>query len=563
MHSAGHDGDIAGPPRSSSEATPVDRRVIGVADAYLAELATLDPHAAQALGHGDVILIPDLSPEAYQAHVDLARRTRAALDAVAARANGERVLAAALADRLDSDIALDEVGFTRRLLAPLATPVHRIRHVFDNLPRATDADWQRVAEHLALVPRALDQYRRTLLQAADDGHVVARRQVLAVAAQCEAWVEADDYFGRFAGSRCPDEAAVAARATAEFAAFLRGTLAPRAGERDGVGPDVYNVTARSFLGARLDLDEVYAFGWDELARIGVEMRAVATEIIGEPNVAEAMAHLDADPARQVHGREALEEWLQARVEALASTLDGTHFDIPAATRVVECRLSPATSGVMYYTPPDPGLTRPGRIWWSVPDLDAVPVWREVGTLCHEGLPGHHLQYAVTLTTAELHPWQRVLCHVHGYAEGWAHYAERLADEIGLYTDPAERLGMLSGQMWRAARIVIDIGLHLDLPIPVNEFTGATRWTPDLAVDILTRVAGLDVTTARFEVDRYLGWPGQALAFKVGERLWWQARRDAEQRPGFERKRFHMTALRLGPMGLDPLRSALADTSSGG
>jgi uncharacterized protein (DUF885 family) len=178
---------------------------------------------------------------------------------------------------------------------------------------------------------------------------------------------------------------------------------------------------------------------------------------------------------------------------------------------------------------------------------------------HEGLPGHHLQHAITLTTDGLHPWQRVLCHVHGYAEGWAHYAEQLADELDLYTDPGERLGMLCGQMWRAARIVIDLGLHLRLPIPANTFTDQTRWTPELAVDLLMRVAGLDAITARFEVDRYLGWPGQALAFKVGERLWWQARREAETRPGFDRRHFHMTALRLGPMGLDPLRSALAGT----
>ncbi|GAB3932688.1 hypothetical protein GCM10027614_02330 [Micromonospora vulcania] len=156
----------------------------------------------------------------------------------------------------------------------------------------------------------------------------------------------------------------------------------------------------------------------------------------------------------------------------------------------------------------------------------------------------------------------MLCHVHGYAEGWAHYAERLADEIGLYASPAERLGMLDGQMWRAARVVIDLGLHLGLPIPAgNAFTEQRRhWTPGLAVDFLSRVAGLDVTTARFEVDRYLGWPAQALAFKVGARLWQQTRREAERRAGaaFDRKRFHHTALALGPMGLDPLRARLAE-----
>lgn len=532
--------------------------VTEVADTYLAELATLDPDAAQALGRDDVVLIPDLSPDGFTARAELSRRTHAALAAAQPADADERILASALADRLSSAIDLDEVGFTTRLLAPLATPVHLVRQVFDDLPRETVADWDRIAVHLAQVPVALDQYRQTLSWAADRGHVVARRQVLAVAAQCAAWAGPDDYYGRLAGARLPAEAEAARIATARFAAFLRDTLAARAGAEDAVGRDLYAVTTRSFLGATLDLDDVYAFGWAELARIDTEIRALAAEINGG-GTADAMAYLDADPARLVRGPAALRDWLQTRVEAVTSVLADAHFDIPAATRTVECRLSPATSGVMYYTPPDPALTRPGRIWWSVPDTDTVATWRHVGTLMHEGLPGHHLQHAITLTTEGLHPWQRMLCHVHGYAEGWAHYAERLADELGLYSDPGERLGMLCGQMWRAARIVIDLGLHLRLPIPANAFTDRTSWTPELAVDLLMRVAGLDPGTARFEVDRYLGWPGQALAFKVGERLWWQARREAEARSGFDRRQFHMTALRLGPMGLDPLRMVLAET----
>jgi uncharacterized protein (DUF885 family) len=219
---------------------------------------------------------------------------------------------------------------------------------------------------------------------------------------------------------------------------------------------------------------------------------------------------------------------------------------------------------MYYTPPDAALTRPGGISWAVPRGEAdVPVWTHVGTLYHEGLPGHHLQYAITMTTEQLHPWQRHLCQVHGYAEGWAHYAERLADELDLYAGPAERLGMLSGQVWRAARIVIDIGLHLDVPLPAgNGITDGTRWSPEFAAAFLSDVAGIDPATARFEIDRYLGWPGQALAFKAGARLWTQARREAERRAGasFDRKRFHADALRLGPMGLDPLRAVLLQAS---
>jgi uncharacterized protein (DUF885 family) len=181
----------------------------------------------------------------------------------------------------------------------------------------------------------------------------------------------------------------------------------------------------------------------------------------------------------------------------------------------------------------------------------------VTTVHHEGVPGHHLQITTAMSRPDLHPWQRSMAHVHGYAEGWAHYTERLADELGLLRNAAERLGMLYGQRWRAARIVIDVGLHLGLPIPSgNGFTDATTWTPEVGAAVLRTASGCDAVTAQFEVDRYFGWPAQALAFRVGARLWRELRDAAAQRPGFALRDFHMDALRLGPMGLGPLREVM-------
>lgn len=542
--------------------------VRAAADTYLAGLADLDPDAAQTLGREPGLLIPDLTPDGFAARVQLARSTRTTLAGTAPHDFPDRVLLAALTDRLDSEIALSDAGFTTRLLAPLATPVHNARVVFDQLPRDTEDDWNRVADHLDHVPVALDQYAATLRWSAERGWTAPARQAEVVAAQCETWVDPrrDDFYrGLVAGyagdgslRRRLDTAAVtASRATADFATFLRSELAELAPRDDAVGRDMYTVTARAFLGADVDLDEVYEYGWRELDAVRTEMREVAAEI-APGGVDAAIAALDADPARLLRGTDALRSWLQDRLDATTAAVAGTHFDIPAVSRNAECRIATAGSGVMYYTPPDPGLTRPGRIWWSPPGEGPVASWREVSTLHHEGVPGHHLQHAVTMTLPDLHPWQRSLCHVHGYAEGWAHYAERLAGELGLLRDPGERLGMLCGQMWRAARIVIDIGLHLGLPIPAGTgFTEATTWTPRLARTLLGQLASIDDRTAEFEVDRYLGWPGQALAFKVGARLWQQARTDAERRPGFDLKRFHADALALGPLGLDPLRAALA------
>ena len=156
-------------------------------------------------------------------------------------------------------------------------------------------------------------------------------------------------------------------------------------------------------------------------------------------------------------------------------------------------------------------------------MPVAATWQEVTSVHHEGLPGHHLQFVVTASYPDLHPWQRHLCHIHGYAEGWAHYAEQLADELGLIRDPAERLGLLLGQIWRSVRIVADIGLHTGWAVPAEPLVDETEWTPELAQRMLVDLALVEPHLAGFEVDRYLGWPGQALAFKVGARLWNEAR----------------------------------------
>ena len=236
------------------------------------------------------------------------------------------------------------------------------------------------------------------------------------------------------------------------------------------------------------------------------MTAVAASL-GAGSIEEAAARLDADPATQLSTPEALVSWLQQRVDDVTDAIDGTHFDLPAVARRAECRISAATSGVMYYTPPDASFSRPGRVWWAPPVDGASFAWREVTTVHHEGVPGHHLQISVAMAEDDLHPWQRSMAHVHGYVEGWAHYSERLAAELDLLRTPAELLGMLYGQRWRAARVVIDLGLHLGLPIPDgNGLTEATRWTPEVGVDVLRKASGMEQAAARFEVARYLGAP---------------------------------------------------------
>ncbi len=187
--------------------------VTQVADRLLAELAPVDPEAAQAFGRRT--RRRDAGPGAARLRA-ARRRTPRALAALATATvadEEERVLMAVMEERLASEIALDESGFTRALLAPLATPVHQVREVFDNLPHETPGDWERVADHLALVPSALQAYAETLREAAARGHVVAARQVTVMADQCERWVDParDDFYRRLV-AQAPDRGSLASLA---------------------------------------------------------------------------------------------------------------------------------------------------------------------------------------------------------------------------------------------------------------------------------------------------------------------------------------------------------------
>jgi uncharacterized protein (DUF885 family) len=362
-------------------------------------------------------------------------------------------------------------------------------------------------------------------------------------------------------------AAAASDAFAAFGRWLSDELAPRGRDKDAVGRERYTLGSRYFLGATVDLEETYAWGFEELERIEDEMARVADKVVPGGSLDEAVASLEADPSRRIEGKEAFREWMQDLATRTLEDMAGTHFDIPEPVRRIECCIAPTTDGGIYYTGPSEDFTRPGRMWWAVPaGVESFATWREVTTVFHEGVPGHHLQVAQTAYRKEvLNRWQRLMCWVSGHGEGWALYAERLMDELGYLDDPADKLGMLDGQGFRAARVVVDIGMHLELEIPRDNpfgFHPGETWTPDLGLEFMRQHCRMEDAFIQFEVNRYLGWPGQAPSYKVGERIWLQAREDARTRLGsaFDLKAFHRAALDLGSLGLDPLQAALARIS---
>ena len=354
-------------------------------------------------------------------------------------------------------------------------------------------------------------------------------------------------------------AASAADAYGRLADSLRDEVAPHAPTQDAVGRERLGRFSRYFMGATVDLDDTYEWGIEELARVTAEMRRLAAQIAGPgSSEAEAMGVLNADPKRQIHGTDALREWMQATADEAIAMLDGVHFDIPEPVKTIEARIAPTQTGGIYYTGPSDDWSRPGRMWWSVPEgVETFTTWQEKTTVYHEGVPGHHLQIGqAVFNAAELNMWRRQMCWLSGHGEGWALYSERLMEEFGFLDDPGDRFGMLDAQRLRATRVVVDLGVHLGKPA-FPEF-GPGAWDHDSAWWLLRANVAMQEDFLRFELNRYLGWPGQAHSYKVGQRLWEQirdaARQAAESRgERFDLKAFHTRALNLGSIPLDVLR----------
>ncbi|GIF40640.1 DUF885 domain-containing protein [Actinoplanes xinjiangensis] len=552
-------------------------RIDELANRYVDEWAALNPTGATAAGiTGYDDKTDDLSPEGFAAQADLIRRTVVELDVIEPEHESEQVAKDAMMERLGLQLAQYDAGYVSTDVSVITSGLHELRMVFDVMPTEGEEAVANITARLKAFPRALDQYRRTLLEGAADGRVSARKQLLAVAEQCEAWTDParDDFFHSLTGrlqasgalaTELRRGAETATAATAAFGAFLRDELAPLGRDKEAAGLERYTLASQYFLGAKVDLQETYLWGFAELDRLEREMRAVSARIAGPgASIDEAVATLDADPARTIDGKEAFRDWMQALSDRAITELNGTHFDIEPPARKLECRLTPTSDGGIYYTGPSEDFSRPGRMWWAVPETQQqFSTWREVTTVYHEGVPGHHLQISQTLLRADsLNRWQRLLCWSSGHGEGWALYAERLMDELGYLGDPGDRLGMLDGQSLRAARVIVDIGMHLELEIPRDNpfgFHPGERWTPELGWEFLRAHCRMQEEVLRFEWKRYLGWPGQAPAYKVGERIWLQARDEAKARKGsdFDLKAFHRDALNLGSLGLDPLRKALA------
>lgn len=534
--------------------------VDAVAERYLDVYAQLDPCAATEVGiTGFDDQLTDYSPDGVAARAEAARTALRELDSVTPVDDVDQVTAAAMRERLGITVELHDAGLDLGELNVIASPLQAFRDVFDLMATDTDDDWALISRRLAAVPERVGGYLDALRAGIAAGHPPAIRQVTRGIAQAEDIARL--FIGMGADPATTSQALrdqLAQRATAAAAAYrelgiaLRDDIAPRAKLEDACGTDAYRLVSRAFLGTAVDLDETYHWAVESLAQIVAEQESVARQLYPGTSVGEAMKRLDADPQYTVTGTDALRAWMQGLSDRAVEALAGTHFDIAEPLRRLECRIAPTQTGGIYYTGPSEDWSRPGRMWWSVPSgVDQFHTWQETTTVFHEGVPGHHLQVGrAVLLADQLNRWRRLGCWVSGHGEGWALYAERLMAELGWLDDPGDRMGMLDAQRFRAARVIIDIGVHCGMTAPDGQV-----WDAERAWAFLTSHSASSSEVLQFELDRYLGWPGQAPSYAVGQRFWQQLRDEVTGR-GVPLK-FHTRALDLGGLPLDVLKAALA------
>ncbi len=558
-----------------------------VADDYVRDLAELDPLTAVYLGlNPEDDRLPDLSPAGAEAIADLGRSTLARLDeaeaaldaagpADAARDEAERRCARLLRERLLAELAVHDAGERYRAVHNLGSPLHNLRDVFTLMPTDTEEQWALLGRRLARVPEALTGYRATLAEGIERGLLSGPRQVTTVIGQVGEWLVGDapgGWFGELV-KEAPEalradltaHAVAATEGLAELRDWLREVYGPAAADApDTVGRERYGRWVRYWTGADLDLDEAYAWAWQEFHDLLAQMRVEAEKVKPGAEPMEAMKWLETDgPARD--GAEAAREFLQGLMDGAIADLQGTHFDLAEPITRVESRIAPAGSAAApYYTAPSLDFSRPGRTWLPTLGRERFPEWDLVSTWYHEGVPGHHLQLAQWNYVADrLSTYQVSLGGVSANLEGWALYAERLMDELGYLTDPGHRLGYLNAQMMRALRVIVDIGMHAGLDFPADSpYRPGEPVAPDAAREFFGRYCGLSADFLDSELVRYLGLPGQAIGYKLGERAWLRGRaaaRAAHEARGevFDLKAWHMAALSQGSLGLDDLVAELS------
>jgi len=542
-----------------------------ISDRFTESWADAMPIAATGYGiAGRDHLCTDYSPNAHAARADLYRLTRDNLAPHLEGVDPVQVFAArVLSGWLDEKIGQFDSAKWRHDLNHIDSPFQSMRDVFDVMPKATAGDWEAINARLEGFGAMLEGYRECLQSGVAGGDTVALRQAESVLDQVEAVASERSRFSTFpaqAAAAGSDEVRVrravdSVRAgCADFGTWLRENYLPAARPEDAVGREAYLHAVDEHLGMPLDPDETYEWGWGEVHRIRSEMAETAAEIDPDRSIGEVIELLETDPARSAATRQEFVEFVSEIQARAIAQLSGPHFDVPGELEVVTVNIAPPGGSLgAWYMSPAEDFSRPGSIWYAPGSRERLPYWQEVSTAYHEGFPGHHLQVGTAVLQREkLSRFHRTVIWYPGSGEGWALYAERLMDELGFFEKPEYRLGLLASQLFRSVRVVVDIGCQLGLPIPHHApLHPDEAWSYERAVDYMIEVGLQARDVSESEVKRYLGWIGQAISYKVGEREILAMRERAGRDGDFDMRDFHRRILEAGAIRLDHLWQVMA------
>lgn len=544
--------------------------IFELSDIATSRVAALDPALATYQGiAGHDHQWPDLSPTGAAASLDLHMELRDLAMACETPDDDHRLAQRVLVEYCESQIRHVETGGHHYDLNTIDSPHQHLRFIYGSMPDSTKDDWQAIVSRLSTVGDALANYRETLEEGRAVGQVVSRRQVATVIEQGAAAAGETSSFldlkARLAGSALDDRSLeialdeaieLARRAFGVFNDYLVHTYLPSAAEADAVGEDRYALAVERFLGSELDLRETYRWGWDEVERLWAAMQQACVQVDPSLPALEVLERLNTDPQYAADGIDEFIELMRTRQVHALNALSGSHFDVPERIRSIDVQVAPAggASGA-YYVGPSEDFSRNGSVWYAIEEANHFPLFTEITTAYHEGFPGHHLQVGVQQSLGEtLSRFHRSIVWYPGSGEGWALYAEQLMGELGYLERPEYVVGLLSSQLVRAARVAIDIGVHLELPIPDDvSFHPGEEWTFDIARELLTDRGFMPSASATSEILRYFGWPGQAISYKVGEHAILQLRDEWRAAGHADLKEFHSVVLSAGSVGLDLLR----------
>lgn len=507
------------------------------------------------------------------------------LEAITARHDADR----AVLERLN-DIARDSLSPTQQLnydlfehdlqariaghrfrefLMPLTAldGVQLLNEITEVLPMATAKDYQDWCARLESFPTLLEQTETLMRAGLKEGRVMPQVTMTRVPPQLVAQIvsqpEASPFFSPFkkmpSSLAAAEREALIARGTAAIAdkvvpafrrfqsffvnEYLPNSRSSLAATALPDGADYYAWRAQRFTTTAMTPEQIHAVGLSEVARIRREMNAVMRQTGFQGDFAAFLKMLRTDSRFYYRSRAELLDGYRVIAKKLDGELPklfGKLPRLPYGVREVAPVSAPSAPAAYYY----PGAldgTRAGFFYANTYKPETRPKWEMEALTAHEGVPGHHFQIALAQELGELPPFRRNAGYT-AFVEGWGLYAESLGSDLGLYQDPYSKFGQLTFEMWRAIRLVVDTGVH------------AKGWTREQAVQFFLDNAGKSRHDIEVEVDRYIVWPGQALAYKIGELKIKELRARAEKALGerFDIRRFHDEILGRGALPLDVL-----------